>query len=314
MNIHMLAGCALAIATTTSAQVSIQLATTAPMVVTCTEGSTTSSATQPVATGVPIVQLTASTPNTNVYAMVLPWSDPLGCRIAVNLSATVGAGAPTGSSAAVGPGSVLAYLTCPTATPIRWQTTFVSNTDPGLPQPGIEVDIADDGVVDYINGQRVSPMTLDVVGPTPLPVRVTMTGMTQQAGFVGASLLLDMLPDTQVDVTTVAIGCTAGQASTTARPTFLSTGVRLSAYNHVPQVPWVAMVIGWNTQPLLLPSFGSLPCLLVPTPDVVLLQGQLLPGVDVPLPPAVRPLTFWVQGVALGAQLMPTDCLRVNAL
>ncbi|MFN3242498.1 MAG: hypothetical protein ACE37K_13425 [Planctomycetota bacterium] len=80
-----------------------------------------------------------------------------------------------------------------------------------------------------------------------------------------------------------------------ALPAFPQSGVLFGV--GVASGPAVA-VYGLGVQPTLLPNSGALqPCLLVPSPDLVVLippNGHLLG-----LPAAVRPITVYVQGVVL---------------
>lgn len=93
-------------------------------------------------------------------------------------------------------------------------------------------------------------------------------------------------------------------------PAFAGTGVMLT----VPQDAFQpsVFVLGFGAQPLLLGALARIPCILLPTPDVVFFEptGQAL----LPLPVSVWPLQFFVQGVTLTPLgLAVTDGVLVQA-
>ena len=111
------------------------------------------------------------------------------------------------------------------------------------------------------------------------------------------------------DITLAAIGC--GPFAAFVVPTFAAGGVRVT--NQVPTAAPKVMVLGLTTLPLLLPSPGALPCLLLPNPDVVV-WWPAFAYLDVALPAAVRPVTFWLQPVELaGSTLLTGAAHRVDA-
>ena len=65
-------------------------------------------------------------------------------------------------------------------------------------------------------------------------------------------------------------------------------------------------------QPVLVGVMSSLPCILVPAPHLVMFEPSGL--LNVPLPAALRPLTFYAQGVTLsGSGLIPTEGYAITA-
>jgi len=317
MNPILPLSCALAFAAASSAQISVSMSVPAPIDVTCTEGAVTDTDTQPAGPS-NYFERFAATPNLFAALGVFAFSSDLSAGFGLNMNLSRSSAAAPGAVAAIGPASLVVDVTCPTTTAVRWQCAFENASSPGIAPPQIEVDIGDDGIVDYIDGQLVSLAQPQFVGVQPVPVRITFSATTssfpQPAGVHATSLAITVLPDARVTSTPVAIGCAGGGAAIEAVPTFLGEGVRIGATSFIQSMPLVAMVIGWGTQPVLLPSFGQAPCLFVPTPDIVVLQGFPVPAIDIALPPAVRPATFWVQGVVPDGQLLTTDCLRVDAL
>lgn len=300
----------LALSAAPAAQGSVTMEVTAPITIVCSDGATVSTDTQPVGAASSFY-LSAATPHS--YAAVSSethYSDT-GMRVTVGVRTDLGNPAPTGAIAVIAPASVLVHLSCATTTAVYWNPIFTDLTQAGSLQPGIDIDFGDDGVLEYVNGNQVSltlPLSLE---PQPLPVRITFSSSALTPGIAASSLILEALPATAISSTLAAVSCTA--PGITALPTFFDNGVRLKASSFQPMMPWLAMVIGWDTAPVLLPSLGQSPCLLLPTPDIVVLQGLGIAPLDVPLPPAVRPVRFWVQGVIPDSQLLTTDCLRIDA-
>jgi hypothetical protein len=62
----------------------------------------------------------------------------------------------------------------------------------------------------------------------------------------------------------------------------------------------------WQRQhrlpPAVLPASGLLPCWFLPRVDLPILLPAGTEAYVQPLPPAVRPITLWTQGLAIGAQ------------
>ncbi|MEZ6037159.1 MAG: hypothetical protein R3F29_06740 [Planctomycetota bacterium] len=302
----------LALSAAPAAQITVSMTVPSPIDVTCSEGGTVDTDTQPVGAAQGFARLASTT---NTFASLgagVVGGDASG-SFAVSLQASIYGNPAPGASASIGPASVLLYVSCATTTGVQWQPAFTNQSSQGLAPPSIDVDLGDDGIVDFVNGQQTALALPATIGPQALPVRITFSAVNQQPGNMSANLSFELLPRTLVTSSLAAIGCPPGGSGIAATPTFLGEGVRLGAASFLPNTPWVAMVIGWNTQPVLLPSYGQAPCLFVPTPDVVVLQGFGIDPLDVPLPPAVRPLTFWIQGVIPDSQLLTTDCLRVDA-
>jgi hypothetical protein len=209
--------------------------------------------------------------------------------------------------ATCGPNTVLWDLSAPQPTPALVRVDFLNGTTPGAPQPSTIIDVLDDGLIDFVNGQAVhgQPLLLVTVGPQPLRTRITTFATNSQVGQAQSFLILHFEPWNQVGIQTVALGC---GATATVIPTFVDLGVEVL-------MPEMAIaVFGFLVQPLLLPPAGSQPCLLVPSPDVLLLMPPGGGMVHVGLPAAVRPATFWVQGVTWPATgLQVSDAFRVSA-
>lgn len=301
----------LVLAAAAAAQISVTATALTPITAACTEFGVTVTITRPIG---PLAAWDFLDAHQTISGATLEIaSGATGERASFGFTqqAVIDPGAPAGTSAATGPAELAVAFTCPTVTPVRLNVTLQNYTTPGAPQPTALLEVDGDGVVDYINGIGVTAVPRLAVGPQPLVVHVSMASALQQPGSVAASLLVEVVPDTDVHIQAQALGC-GGTAALTATPTFVDHGVRIAAASFVPAMPYVFVVFGWGIQPQLLPSYGTAPCLFVPSIDLVvpLVWPQY---VDIALPPAVRPVTFWIQGVTPLWQPLLTDALRIHA-
>jgi hypothetical protein len=190
-------------------------------------------------------------------------------------------------------------------------------TSPGVVWPTVQIDIGADGGIDIAN-LLVGSTTLQLpdFGTQPLRVRVVMSSAVVGVGFADTIVDVRVRPDNNVATWQIASGCGTAAHALKVLPIFTDRGVRLyvpplsTGSTPMPSV----LVVGTSAQPQLLPPFQGLPCLVVPSPDLLLLstaQGQAVP---VPLPLAVRPLQFHVQAVVLAPWgLTTTDAFLVSA-
>jgi len=296
-----------------SAQISVSLGALAPVTVTASEPGTTNSNSLPVGPLPGYVDLGTSVPTASAsygHSYFTPFNR-VDCAFGLNAFV-----AQQSSSAVVGPIDVLLVFQATTATPVRLSVAFDNLlTTPGTAVPTATVDVGNDGIVDFINGVQSSFLPPLVVGPQPLNLRVQLHSAVLQPGHAWATLGITLEPSNQVGVSPAAIGCAGWLAGFGVTPTFIDQGIRVGAVNLSPTPPQlpIFVVFGFNVQPLLLPTFGTAPCLFVPTPDVIV---PLAGTIDIGLPAAVRPVTFWVQGVLPvlpTLQLLTTDCLRIDA-
>src|SRR5262245_2360064 len=269
-----------------SAQISVSLSALAPVTVTASEPGTTNSNSLPVGPLPGYVDLGTSVPTASAsYGHGISTQfNSVGCGFSVHAFV-----AQQTSSAVVGPIDVLLVFQAATATPVRLSVAFDDlMSSPGTAVPMATVDVGNDGIVDFINGVPSGFLPPLVVGPQPLNLRVHLHCTGLQPGHAWATLGITLEPDNLVGVSSVAIGCAGGLAGFGVTPTFIDQGIRVGAVNLSPTPPQlpIFVVFGFNVQPLLLPTFGTAPCLFVPTPDVIVpLAGQTI---DIGLPAAVR--------------------------
>ncbi len=211
----------------------------------------------------------------------------------------VGVQEPAPSFAGAG-GELLFHLAAPVSTPVLVECSRLLGMTPGALAPACSIDIGDDGVVEMTGLTSASISALVVLGPQPLPIRLRSVVTQIGPGEVDLELRLRVVPQNSLVISPVGAGCD-GTTALLAAPSFVGTGVRFQTVTQDP----VVLVLGLGVQPTVLPAPFPLPCLLLPSPDLLVL---LMPGQDLtlPLPAAVRPVTLWAQGVALTAAALAT--------
>lgn len=216
-------------------------------------------------------------------------------------------------SATVDEHEILVSLQSSAPRAIRILAEIASTATAGQPAPRLDIDLNDNGVVDgdtFSGGFETGAM---LIGGSAIPLRLTVGGgaavTNGEAAAFHVEVLLRVLPVNDVTILRTGIGCTAGLGFL-VNEAFDHRGVRLglqSALN--PHV----IVLGLTVHPTVVSTVG-LPCILMPAPEVLVL-GQP-GGIDLPIPPAVRPFSFHAQAVALSAftfQLMFSDSYYVLA-
>ena len=298
----------LLLTTPAMAQISISVSALTPIQLAASNGTSPSSFTQP-AGPLPSLLTTFLTQAPGGTNSALFQSDASTSESAVEWSLGHFVTVAGNGSASVAQNELVIQLTAPAVTPGRLFVSFFDATPAGAPQPRADVDVGNDGTLDYVNGVATGPINPLLVGPQPLQIRVIMATNLATPGSTNSELQLRFLPDNDLDITLAAIGC--GPFAAFVVPTFAAGGVRVT--NQVPTAAPKVMVLGLTTLPLLLPSPGALPCLLLPNPDVVV-WWPAFAYLDVALPAAVRPVTFWLQPVELaGSTLLTGAAHRVDA-
>lgn len=312
MNVALFPIAAAVFAVASPGQINVSVATAAPISVTSTSGGATSSQSLPAGA------LGATSYITTIGATGQAWASfahsvytgPMWAGVSVFTQAVVGNG---GTSADAGSHTLLIQFQTNTPTAIELEVLFDDNSQAGSPLPRANVDIGNDGQIDYFNGQLATPgLGVINIGPQPLTIAVHVDASLSQQGYAEAGLTINVRPYNSLWIQEVALGCAGGgSADLGVAPIFADRGVTVGAlqFQNYPQV----MVFGFSAQPVLLPSNGSLPCLLVPSPDITIasFSSQQL---SIPLPATVRPIQFWCQSVFLaGTQLHPTNCVSISA-
>ncbi len=210
-----------------------------------------------------------------------------------------------------GPHAFLVRFTSPTPRAATLDVRRFVELSPGAPMPTVALDYGNDGTIDVPN---VSPLqgasTPVALGPQPFDVRVIVTATLggQLGSFDYTSVRL--LPDNDLTIVTPVAACASVQPppAPLVQPSFDDTGVVLTQQFPFPSV----IVVGFAAQPVLLGANAAVPCILLPSPDVLLIppNGQFA----LPLPASVRPVTFHVQCAGLFPQgLLVSDGVSVTA-
>ncbi|MGK0156026.1 MAG: hypothetical protein ACI9SE_002993 [Neolewinella sp.] len=191
----------------------------------------------------------------------------------------------------------------------------VSSTATTGSTASVSIDVDDDGSFDHIGaGTFVGTRT---IGTTALHFRIATSVDSISIGNATTDVRIEVRPAFGIDISNVGGSC--GQAGIFAfgiLPDYRSEipftpqapSVRLRMVGGVfPMIP--VQVIGWGQSLLPIPGLPA-GCTLIPTPDILLMQADL----TIPLPQAVRPITFYAQGFSFGQTLLAQDLLAHDAL
>lgn len=200
---------------------------------------------------------------------------------------------------------LLLALSTPTPSNARLELEVANFAFVGA-SPVASIDVFDDGVLEV--GPQVPFATLPIVlGPTPTIVRVRIDASQVNTG--STSLRLDCFPDGDARVTRWNVGCDSVPFA--AVPTF--DGHFLTEGLAFPGSATIG-VLSVGLQGNLLGTLGGLPCLLLPAPEVLLPTTSSL-ITPIVVPPALRPFSFYGQGVGFGPNgLVTGDAFFCQAL
>jgi hypothetical protein len=225
------------------------------------------------------------------------------------LQSLVVANTSVGESTA-GPHELLLEIASPVVRPVTATIEIVKGATPGLPATTVELDLDNDGVVE-LSGAVLSGTfhRTGTVGPQPWQIRVRFVGAIP-LGAIGS--LLDVVritvrPENNLQILPALAGCLDNGVF--AVPAWDASGVALTPLTIVPPPvpPLRIAVAGLTAQPSFLPPVGGpFPCLLLPSPDLVVVPTTN--DFELALPPAVRPVTVFLQYVVL----MPNGMLGTS--
>jgi hypothetical protein len=213
---------------------------------------------------------------------------------------------------------VLVQATSPVMAFLQVDRTLVASA--GVAVPVQRIDVGNDGSFEISETTPSSASVANIaLGPVAVPVRVLMQVAASGAQQVVTNMTLRFIADNHLAILPQGFGCSGYPFA--VEPSFVGTGIRVSQDSSHPSLfnDLVVAVLGIGVQPILLPS--AFPgCLLVPTPQVLALIPPAA-SLQVPLPAAVRPISFWAQGVVLwgsghsswGGDLLTTMAYRVDA-
>jgi hypothetical protein len=220
----------------------------------------------------------------------MTWNAGAGSGQAV---ATLGFSSQLGSagSTSIGPAEILVTFTgnSPNALPVRYSADF-SLEGSGATASSIQVDLANNGTIDWTLGTGAFAGAIADLSTQPLQMRVLFRDLRLLPGAHSLRLNLRVLPDNGVVVTPIAASCSTGLNSYGVYPVFDTTSRDVEIWSS--STEW--HVLGLGAQATLLPAsltLTTLPCLLVPRPDVVVRSNS----VGLQLPATVRPVTLYSQ-------------------
>ena len=201
------------------------------------------------------------------------------------------------------------------ALPVRFEASRFLDLNGTNQQPLWEVDLGDDGSIEYAASMSFLLAQPRIIGPGPYTIRIRTGADLQQIGSVQFAANLRVLPDGGVSVTPTMPACSVPELPVVA--TFANSGhdlLWLAGYStFAPKVG----VIGFGLQPALLPMPLALAptCLLLPSPDVLfLVPPSATTPTTLAIPAALRPVQLWTQAVSLEPQgLATTTAYRIDA-
>ena len=233
-------------------------------------------------------------------------------RVLFQLSAGLQVTTPLPSTVTFGTNEYLIEFHSDAPAPARLDIRLDRSGTAGVALPLLHIDYGNDGTIDVFNVPSWGiSQVLSQWGVQPVVMRIITTGSLSSIGTTWYDLLVQVVPDNDLTVTRSVLGCSPQSAQFAMLHSFVDRGLLLLRPGVSVYSPVVA-VFGLGVQPQLLPPTAVGPCLLLPSPDVVVWLPTWA-NVHVALPSTVRPFTFWVQAVAVeptGLEL--TDGYRVD--
>lgn len=196
---------------------------------------------------------------------------------------------------------VLIELSASTARTVTLEFSRSGSMTAGQPWPQLDIDIDNDGVVDYVDFAAGTNVTLQAVqlGASPRFIRVIMAasavGPAPASGQASVEMLLRVLPDNNLLVLPEALGCPVPFTMEAPHPALIDQGFDVIFSPGLLIVGFAAAPSVWTPTSVL--PFAST-CILLPSPDIVLWVPT--GWQHVPLPAALRPLELHVQAVIPG--------------
>lgn len=277
-----------------------------PLSVQVQEGAHSQQATRPSGPLGTQGQLYASLPLASQSSGSLTWNvvPDAGALVTCSLTGNVST-----AQLRSGPQEFLVQFTATAVVPAFVEVYRSSSVTAGVAWPSVQLDLDNNGTIDVPDvpsGYSNFPVP-PTFGVQPVFVRVILDAALQGVGESMTTLQVVVAPQNDLQIDRVALACAS--APMVVNPVFLDRGIDATIF--IPPVPLV-FVLGLQAQPLLLPPVGTVPCLLMPSPDILSFTAG--GGIHVPLPAALRPVTFWLQAVMMsGPDLVTTDAYRIDA-
>jgi hypothetical protein len=303
----------LVLATTLAAQsVGVSLSALTPLQTAVANGAAVNTATWPAGPLTTYHSFGASLPGPSTPQATVFWSFGGWNNYAfVDLLHTLrNPGAVPTVTATTGPHEFLAELTATAPVSADIRISRVDDLVAGAVSPTVQLDYDNDGTIDVASVPTGTPLLMTrQYGPQPFRVRIIVNASLGGVEYAATELLLVATPHNDLTITEVVAPCRPTQPfPPSVQPSFSGRGVTLAAATYAAELGLI--VVGFSPQPALLGSWSGVPCILLPSPDIVLFT----PGVDVPLPASLRPLTFFAQGVMWTPNgLLTTEGFAVTA-
>ncbi|MBL8748959.1 MAG: hypothetical protein JNK78_07355 [Planctomycetes bacterium] len=298
----------LALSATATGQ-SVTLTALSPITVTASHGLQSQTATLPAGPIAAMPLLTASVnpgPGDIAFAQ-LAWSVlSSATRMEVvfqQFASLASLGNP--AFAHLGPTDWVVELTNPQAMFARIDVVQEGPVPSGPNQQMFVLDSGDDGSNEYSLGS-MSTGTVGLLGPTPWRIRIRTDTTLLGPGVVAPRARLVVTPLPGIATASVVGNCDPSRWLT-AVPTF-TADLRFEMGFDGFGAPFV-LVLGLSAQPIVVNAAPPMPCLLVSSPDVLVFMPVWSPEYVLPLPPSVRPISFFGQAVSLE----PTGLVTTNA-
>ncbi len=189
------------------AQVSVSVVAATPVSVVATSGPTSNSnalPAGPLPPGLLVLSAQAAGGATSATFQTDAVAAATGVTCSFGQGVVVGN---VGDTAACAPVSLRVQFAAAAPTPVRLRVAYEDITPAGAPQPRADIDVGDDGTIDYVNGVAQGPVTLLVAGPQPLVLRVLLENALAQPGAIFSDLTVELLPDNDVVITPAVVGC-----------------------------------------------------------------------------------------------------------
>ena len=285
---------ALAVSSAPGPAQSLQPTATAPIALSINSGGTTLFSSTVPSGGLPAAgSTTIGQPGTEAQFGWFATQANTGMTFSMNFIPTLSS--PSAGASLQGSGILLA-LSAPFASPAMLELVGENFAYVGA-SPAFAIDVGDDGFPEVT--ELIPATSIPVVlGPVPTLVRVRITAT--QVGSGSTTLWLRCYPDNGSDVQIWNVGCESVPVGVQAR---FDGNFELGAFPMQGQ-PTIG-VLSLGLQSVLLGTSFGVPCILLPAPDVVLAFPSTATTTIV-VPPAVRPLFFFTQGVALSLNGLAT--------
>lgn len=293
--------------------ISVSLSALTPLSLTATEGSQVYTATSPAGPLASFGSLRTSVPSAPLQSVVeVGWNTENlgGGAVGVIVAHTLDTLVSPGATMQTGAQEFLVEFTASSPVSVQFGIERQSTISSGTAWPSVAIDIDNDGTIDLpdVGVYPGPPVTL---GTQTKRWRILMSSSVQGAQRTTTTVTLGVHPANDLYFTQSVATCAPPDVRLHIVPSLVNRGADFGT-------EWTSfaadvLVLGFQPQPVLIPAPSPFPCLLLPSPDILLVVPFL--GVHLDLPAAVRPVTFYAQAVrvSLLGELRTTEGYTVVA-